>query len=102
MRRIEARAYKQNETFEAAVRFARSEGIIPAPEPAHDGAPAEVDGLLNLTDLAERAGQLRGWVNNAAVFRDASIDTDPPAHAETASGSHSVSRARFRRRASAS
>jgi tryptophan synthase beta chain len=33
--RIEARAYKQNETFEAAVRFARTEGIIPAPEPAH-------------------------------------------------------------------
>jgi putative hemolysin len=27
-----------------------------APEPADDGAPAEVDGLLNLTDLAERAG----------------------------------------------
>src|SRR5215216_4069264 len=33
--RIEARAYRQNETFEAAVRFARSEGSIPAPEPAH-------------------------------------------------------------------
>src|SRR3712207_957644 len=33
--RVEARAYKQNETFEAAVRFARAEGIIPAPEPAH-------------------------------------------------------------------
>src|SRR5215213_11187054 len=32
---VEARAYKQNETFEAAVRFARTEGIIPAPEPAH-------------------------------------------------------------------
>src|SRR5215217_1182923 len=32
---VEARAYRQNETFEAAVRFARSEGIIPAPEPAH-------------------------------------------------------------------
>src|ERR671918_58362 len=32
---IEARAYKRNETFEAAVRFARSEGIIPGPEPAH-------------------------------------------------------------------
>ena len=27
-----------------------------APEPLLDGAPAEVDGLLNLTDLAERAG----------------------------------------------
>ncbi len=33
--RIEARAYRQNETFDAAVRFARTEGIIPAPEPAH-------------------------------------------------------------------
>jgi tryptophan synthase beta chain len=32
---IEARAYRQNETFEAAVRFARTEGIIPAPESAH-------------------------------------------------------------------
>jgi tryptophan synthase beta chain len=32
---IEARAYKQTETFAAAVEFARSEGIIPAPEPAH-------------------------------------------------------------------
>jgi tryptophan synthase beta chain len=32
---IEARAFKQNETFDAAVRFARAEGIIPAPEPAH-------------------------------------------------------------------
>jgi tryptophan synthase beta chain len=32
---IEPRAYRQNETFEAAVRFARCEGIIPAPEPAH-------------------------------------------------------------------
>jgi tryptophan synthase beta chain len=32
---VQPRAYRQNETFEAAVRFARSEGIIPAPEPAH-------------------------------------------------------------------
>ena len=32
---VEARAYRQNETFEAAVRFARTEGVIPAPEPAH-------------------------------------------------------------------
>jgi tryptophan synthase beta chain len=32
---VEPRAYRQNETFEAAVRFARCEGIIPAPEPAH-------------------------------------------------------------------
>ena len=32
---IEARAYKQNECFAEAVRFARSEGILPAPEPSH-------------------------------------------------------------------
>jgi len=32
---IEARAYKQNEVFEAGVQFARSEGIVPAPEANH-------------------------------------------------------------------
>src|SRR3954469_24607617 len=32
---VDARAYRQNETFEAALRFARTEGIIPAPEPSH-------------------------------------------------------------------
>ena len=32
---IEARAYRQNECFAEAVRFARSEGILPAPEPSH-------------------------------------------------------------------
>jgi tryptophan synthase beta chain len=34
-RLIEARSYKQLEVFEAAVMFARTEGIIPAPETAH-------------------------------------------------------------------
>ncbi|MEE9316439.1 MAG: TrpB-like pyridoxal phosphate-dependent enzyme [bacterium] len=32
---IEARAYHQNPIFEAAVLFARTEGILPAPETAH-------------------------------------------------------------------
>jgi len=32
---IEARAVDQLPTFEAAIQFARTEGIIPAPEPAH-------------------------------------------------------------------
>ncbi len=32
---IEARAYPQNPTFEAAVTFARTEGFLPAPETAH-------------------------------------------------------------------
>jgi len=32
---IEARAYHQREVFQAAVLFAKTEGILPAPEPAH-------------------------------------------------------------------
>jgi tryptophan synthase beta chain len=32
---IEARAYYQNPVFEAAVQFARAEGIVPAPEAGH-------------------------------------------------------------------
>jgi tryptophan synthase beta chain len=32
---IEAVAYPQSKVFEAAVQFARTEGILPAPEPAH-------------------------------------------------------------------
>ncbi|WP_217428485.1 SDR family NAD(P)-dependent oxidoreductase [Microlunatus speluncae] len=29
-------------------------------------------------EAADRAGELTGWVNNAAVFRDASVHADPP------------------------
>jgi tryptophan synthase beta chain len=32
---VEARAYHQTKVFEAAVQFARTEGIVPAPEPSH-------------------------------------------------------------------
>ena len=32
---IEARAVHQRKTFEAGVLFARTEGILPAPEPTH-------------------------------------------------------------------
>jgi tryptophan synthase beta chain len=52
--RVEARAYKQNETFEAAVRFARSEGIIPAPEPAH-----AIRAVIEEADAAREAGDTR-------------------------------------------
>src|SRR5690348_896037 len=51
---IEARAYKQNETFEAAVRFARCEGIIPAPEPAH-----AIRAVLDEAQAAREAGEER-------------------------------------------
>jgi tryptophan synthase beta chain len=51
---VEPRAYKQNETFEAAVRFARSEGIIPAPEPAH-----AIRAVLEEAQAAREAGEER-------------------------------------------
>jgi len=51
---VEARAYRQNETFEAAIRFARSEGIIPAPEPAH-----AIRAVIEEADAATEAGEER-------------------------------------------
>src|SRR3954454_1610319 len=51
---VEARAYKQNETFEAAVRFARHEGIIPAPEPAH-----AIRAAIEEAEAAKQAGEER-------------------------------------------
>jgi tryptophan synthase beta chain len=51
---IDARAYHQNETFQAAVRFARTEGIIPAPEPAH-----AIRAVIEEADAAREAGDER-------------------------------------------
>src|ERR671930_1442669 len=51
---IEARAFRQNETFEAALRFARSEGIIPAPEPAH-----AIRAVIEEAEAAREAGEER-------------------------------------------
>ncbi len=51
---VEPRAYRQNETFEAAVRFARTEGIIPAPEPAH-----AIRAVLDEAAAAREAGEAR-------------------------------------------
>lgn len=50
---IEARAYHQNPVFEAAVRFARSEGIIPAPESAH-AVRAAIDEALAAKEAGDR------------------------------------------------
>jgi tryptophan synthase beta chain len=49
---VEARAYRQNETFEAAIRFARSEGIIPAPEPAH-----AIKAVIDEANAAKESGE---------------------------------------------
>jgi tryptophan synthase beta chain len=50
---VEARAFRQNDTFEAAVRFARTEGIIPAPEPAH-AIRAVIDEAVSAREAGER------------------------------------------------
>jgi tryptophan synthase beta chain len=51
---IEPRAFRQNETFEAAVRFARCEGIIPGPEPAH-----AIRATIQEAEAAREAGEAR-------------------------------------------
>jgi tryptophan synthase beta chain len=49
---VEARAYAQNPTFEAGVLFARTEGIIPAPEVTH-AIKATVDLALEAKEAGE-------------------------------------------------
>lgn len=51
---IEARAVKQRAAFEAAITFARSEGIIPGPEPTHAISVAIDEALA-----AREAGEAR-------------------------------------------
>lgn len=50
---IEARAVPQLATFEAAMTFARSEGLIPAPESAH-AIRAAIDEALDAKDKGEK------------------------------------------------
>jgi tryptophan synthase beta chain len=49
---MEARAYFQNAVFEAAVQFARTEGIIPAPESSH-AIRAAIDEALACKESGE-------------------------------------------------
>ena len=50
---VEARAVYQIPTFEAAVKFARTEGIIPAPEPAH-AIKVVIDEALKCKESGEK------------------------------------------------
>jgi tryptophan synthase beta chain len=51
---VEARAYRQNETFAAALQFARTEAIIPGPEPAH-----AIRAVIEEAEDAKLAGEER-------------------------------------------
>ena len=42
------------------------------------GSASDVSTVERAAAAAERAGTLSGWVNNAAVFRDAALHSDPP------------------------
>jgi tryptophan synthase beta chain len=46
---MEAKAYTQNPVFEAAIQFARAQGIVPGPEPAH-AIRAVIDEALEARD----------------------------------------------------
>ena len=50
---VEATAYAQKSVFEAGIQFARSEGIIPAPESAH-AIRATIDEALRAREAGER------------------------------------------------
>jgi len=56
---IEAVAYKQTQVFEAAVTFARAEGIIPAPESAH-AVKAVIDEALACRESGEKKNIVLG------------------------------------------
>ena len=56
---VEAAAYAQNECFEAALRFARTEGIVPAPEAAH-----AVRATVLEAEAAREAGEQRAILFN--------------------------------------
>jgi tryptophan synthase beta chain len=51
---MEAQAYTQNAIFEAAVLFAKTQGIVPGPEPAH-----AIKGVIDEAVAAKEAGEER-------------------------------------------
>ncbi len=56
---VEAVAYRQNAVFEAAVTFARTEGIVPAPETAH-----AIEAVIDEALKCKETGQERTIVFN--------------------------------------
>ena len=51
---MEAKAYTQNQIFDAAIRFSRTQGIIPAPEPSH-----AIRATIEEAEAAKEAGEER-------------------------------------------
>jgi len=51
---MQARAYTQNQIFDAAIRFSQTQGIIPGPEPAH-----AIRAAIDEAESAKQAGEER-------------------------------------------
>jgi tryptophan synthase beta chain len=51
---MDAVAYSQNQIFEAAITFAKAQGIVPAPEPSH-----AIKGAIDEALAAKEAGEER-------------------------------------------
>jgi tryptophan synthase beta chain len=51
---MEAKAYTQNQIFDAAIRFSSAQGIIPAPEPSH-----AIRAAIDEAEAAKAAGEER-------------------------------------------
>lgn len=60
MGHVEAKAFQQNEVFREAVRFARTEGFLPAPETSH-ALRAAVEEALAAKEAGERRVVLFGF-----------------------------------------
>src|SRR5437764_2039710 len=69
---IEAQAYHQNSVFEAAVQFARAEGIVPAPESGH-AIRAVIDEALQ-AKAAEQAKAILFTLSRHGNFDMAAYD----------------------------
>ena len=85
---IEAKAYPQVPVFDAAVQFARAEGLVPAPESAH-AIRAVVDEALEAKELGEERVILFNLSGHGmfdlgaydAYFAGELVDYDLPAEA---------------------
>ena len=85
---MEARAVRQTEAFEAAERFARVEGILPAPESAH-AIKAAIDEALRCKETGEAQTIVFGLTGTGyfdlaayAAYHDGKLTDSVPTDAE--------------------
>ena len=83
---VEAQAVNQVPTFEAAVQFARTEGILPAPEPAH-AIKVTIDEALKCKQSGEKKNILlalrgHGHVDLGANVKDLTGELEDYAYPE--------------------